>query len=96
MNRNLVGSIYERFSIKIDNFVPIRLQTWPPYAILLKNILLWNCLAKEESMESQCSIKIALYRKHMWKVIFAIPHCVPIGQINMVAIGNSCFWLAEI
>ena len=33
MNRNLIGSIYGKSSIKIANFVPIRLQTWPPQAI---------------------------------------------------------------
>ena len=52
MNRNLVGSIYRRSSMKIAHFVPIRLQTWPPQVILvsdwliLKNLLLWNCLVK--------------------------------------------------
>jgi hypothetical protein len=51
MNRNLVGSIYGRSNIKIAHFIPIRLQTWPPQAILvsdwpiLKN-LLRNHLAK--------------------------------------------------
>jgi hypothetical protein len=30
MNRNFVGSIYGRSSVKIAHFVPIRLQTWPP------------------------------------------------------------------
>jgi hypothetical protein len=35
MNRNLVGSIYGRSSIKIANFVPIRLYTWLALAILL-------------------------------------------------------------
>jgi hypothetical protein len=35
MNRNLVGSIYGRSSIKIAHFVPIGLQTWPPQAILV-------------------------------------------------------------
>ena len=35
MNRNLVGSIYGRSSIKIAHFVPIGLQTWPPQAIIV-------------------------------------------------------------
>jgi hypothetical protein len=30
MNRNLVGSILGRSSIKIAHFVAIRYQTWPP------------------------------------------------------------------
>jgi hypothetical protein len=33
MNRNLTGSIYDRYSIEIAHFVLIRLQTWPPQAI---------------------------------------------------------------
>jgi hypothetical protein len=37
MNRNLVGSIYGRSSIKIANFIPIRWQTWPPQAILVSD-----------------------------------------------------------
>ena len=34
MNRNLVGSIYGRSSIKIANFIPIHQQTWPPQSSL--------------------------------------------------------------
>jgi hypothetical protein len=37
MNRNLVGSIYGRSNIKIAHFIPIRLQTWPPQAILVSD-----------------------------------------------------------
>jgi hypothetical protein len=37
MNRNLVGSILGRSSIKIAHFVPIHLQTWPPQAILVSD-----------------------------------------------------------
>jgi hypothetical protein len=40
MNRKLVGSIYGRSSIKIAHFVPIRLQTWPPQAILVSDWLI--------------------------------------------------------
>jgi hypothetical protein len=52
MESNLAGSIYVRFSIKFLHFVPFCQQIWPPRAILvsdwllLKNLLLWNCLAK--------------------------------------------------
>ena len=51
MNRNLVGSIYGRSSIKFAPIVPIRLKTWLPQAIFVsdwsisKNFLPWNCLA---------------------------------------------------
>ena len=37
MNRNLVGSIYGRSSIKTAHFIPIRLWTWPSQAILLSD-----------------------------------------------------------
>jgi hypothetical protein len=37
MNRNLVGSIYGRSSIKDANFNPIHVQTWPPQAILVSD-----------------------------------------------------------
>jgi hypothetical protein len=40
MNRNLVGSIYGRYFIKIAYFVPIRSQTWPPQAILVSDWLI--------------------------------------------------------
>jgi hypothetical protein len=37
MNRHLVGSIYGRSSINIAHFILIRLQTWPPHAILVSD-----------------------------------------------------------
>jgi hypothetical protein len=40
MNRNLVGSIYGRSSVKIDHFVPNRVQTWPPQTILVSDWLI--------------------------------------------------------
>jgi hypothetical protein len=40
MNRNLVGNILGRSSIKIAHFVPIGLQTWPPQAILVSDWLI--------------------------------------------------------
>jgi hypothetical protein len=40
MNRNLVGSIYGRSSLKIAYFIPIRYQTWPPQAILVSDWLI--------------------------------------------------------
>jgi hypothetical protein len=39
-NRNLVGNIYGRSSIKIAHFVPIRQQTLPPQAILVSDWLI--------------------------------------------------------
>jgi hypothetical protein len=40
MNRNLVGSILGRSSIKTANLVQIRLQTWPPQAIVVSDWLI--------------------------------------------------------
>jgi hypothetical protein len=40
MNRNLIGSIFGRFSVEIANFVLIRLQTWPPQTILVSEWLI--------------------------------------------------------
>jgi hypothetical protein len=40
MNRNVVGSILGRSTIKIAHLVPIRLQTWPPQAILASDWLI--------------------------------------------------------
>jgi hypothetical protein len=37
INRNLVGSIYRRSSIKIAHFIPIGKQAWPPQAILVSD-----------------------------------------------------------
>jgi hypothetical protein len=46
MNLTLVGSIYGRSSIKIAYFIPIRLQTWPPHAILVSD---WS-ISKKSSL----------------------------------------------
>jgi hypothetical protein len=40
INRNLVGSIDGRSSVKIAHFVLIRLQTWPPQTILVSDWLI--------------------------------------------------------
>ena len=40
MNRNLVGNIYGRSSIKISYFVMIRLQAWPLQTILVTDWLI--------------------------------------------------------
>ena len=40
INRNLVGSIYGRSSIKIAHFVPIRYQTWPPQTSIVSDWLI--------------------------------------------------------
>jgi hypothetical protein len=44
MNRNLVGSIYGRFSIKIAHFVPIGLQTCSMPIHVLQYVLNHACI----------------------------------------------------
>jgi hypothetical protein len=51
MNQNLVGSIRERSSIKNAHLVPIRLQTWPPQAILVSD---WLISKKSSSLKLLC------------------------------------------
>ena len=54
MNRNLVGSIYGRFSIKIAHFIPICQQTWPPQAILVSLFLIGSFLKRNLSIVVIC------------------------------------------
>jgi hypothetical protein len=81
MNRNLVGSIYGRSSVKFVHFVPIRLQIWPPQTILFSDCLWWPCLLTDQDEMSNLyrgpSID-AFYQvsDHLAKVKFI--HFVPI------------------
>ena len=76
MNRNLVGSINGRSSIRIAHFVPIHYQTWLPPAILVsdwsisKNLLLWNRLAKWTAAWEEASMEgsVLNFLRAEWKV----------------------------
>jgi hypothetical protein len=49
MNRNLVGNIYGRSSIKISYFVMIRLQAWPLQTILVTDWLISKQIFSSET-----------------------------------------------
>ena len=92
MNRNLVGSIYGRSSIKIAHFVPIHYQTWPPQAILVSDRLISK---KIFSSETALPNESKLGRKHPWKVLYKDCWFSFDPLTNMATTGNSCFWLVN-
>ena len=70
MNRNLVGSIYGRPSIKITHFVLIDRQ----FFFLVGRFL------KLFSSENTWPNIAKFYRKYLLKVLYQISHFIPIGQ----------------
>jgi hypothetical protein len=92
MNRHLIGSIYGRSSIEIANFVPIRLQTWPPQAILVSD---WLISQKIFSSETAFPNELKFVRKHVWKVLYKDCSFHPDSLANMTAIGSYCFRLVD-
>jgi hypothetical protein len=74
MNRNLVGSILGRFSIKIANLVPIRQQTWPPQEILISDWL----ISKKSSLKPLCQMNQNLVGSILGRSSIKNAHLVPI------------------
>jgi hypothetical protein len=75
MNRNLIGSIYGRSSIKIAHFVPIRLQTWPPQTILVSD---WLISKKSSPLKLLSLMNRNLVGSIYGRSSIAIAHFVPI------------------
>jgi hypothetical protein len=74
MNRSLVWSIYGRSSIKIAHFILIRLQTWPPQAILVSD---WS-ISKKSSLKPFGQLNRNLVGSIYGRSSIKIAHFVPI------------------
>ena len=86
MNRNLVGSSYGRSSIKSAHFVPIRLQTWPPQAILVSDWLIYKNLLVKPLDQMNRNLVGSIYGRSSEDCTFRFNPLT-----NMAATGNSCF-----
>jgi hypothetical protein len=75
MNRNLVGRIYGRSSIKIAHFVPIHLQTWPPEAILVSD---WLISKKSSPLKLPGQMNQNLVGSILGRSSIKISHFIPI------------------
>jgi hypothetical protein len=75
MNRNLVGSIYGRSSIKIADLVPIHYQTWLPQAILVSY---WLISKKSSSLKPLCQINQNMVGSIPGRSSIKLVHLVPI------------------
>jgi hypothetical protein len=75
MNRNLVGSIYGRSSLKIAYFVLIRYQTWLPQTILVSD---WLISKKSSPLKLLGQIDRSLVGRILGRSFIKIAHLVPI------------------
>ena len=90
MNRNSVGSIYGRSSIKIAQFVPIRLQTYPQQAILVSD---WSIYNKSSPLNPLGHINRNLVARIYGRSSIKNAHFIPISQQTWLPQAILFFWL---
>ena len=76
MEPNLAGSIYVRSSIKFPHFVPIGQQTWPPWAILVSD---WLIFQKSSPLKPHGQMEPNFTGSIYGRSFTKFPHFVPIG-----------------
>ena len=75
MNRNMVGTIYGRSSIKIAYFVPIRWQTWSPQGILVSDWLILKKSSLKPFVEMNRNLVGSIYGRPSNKIAHFVPIC---------------------